>query len=114
MTILKPRPEGYPIKLVRDFTPEIINNTGEPGELFYAEPPKELVIPFLKRKLSEEVTEYLIDGGVDELSDILAVVVALAREHGVNDLDRVMRDDPRGGFYRPVMMLGRHKEFDLQ
>jgi hypothetical protein len=35
VSALQPAPGGYPIKLVRDRTPAIINASGEPGALFY-------------------------------------------------------------------------------
>jgi predicted house-cleaning noncanonical NTP pyrophosphatase (MazG superfamily) len=108
-----PAPKGYPIKLVRDRTAEIINSTGEPGALFYGDAP-ETAAP-LRRKLAEEVAEYLEDRGVDELADVLAVVEGLAyRQHGLTlaELARQMHSDPRGGFLTGQMMYGHHPEFD--
>ena len=120
MTELKPAPNGYAIKLVRDNTPEIINSTGEPGELFYASvghATNHLTFDVaLKAKLMEEVTEFLLaDGdGLDELTDVIAVVDALAYHKG-SSLYKLMvnaLDDPRGGFKKGLMMYGRHPEFD--
>lgn len=64
---LIPAPEGYAIKLVRDRTPGMINATGEPGELFYGACPPDRVDEFLKLKLGEEVTEFLVWPGRKEL-----------------------------------------------
>lgn len=113
MTDLLPTPEGYPIKLVRDDTPLIINTSGRPGELFYRRLHIEEAMKHLKLKLSEEVAEYLLaDGeGIDELVDIHAVVESLAWHLGV-DLDERLAEDERGTFRRPMMMYGRHPEFD--
>lgn len=114
MSELRPAPRGYPIKLVRDKTPEIINSTGVPGALWYA-PLEEGQVEWLLKKLTEELGEYLIDGGWDELRDLLAVVDALAQQAHAStlpDLIEAMRADPRGGFERGVMMYGRHPEFD--
>lgn len=112
---LQPRPDGYPIKLVRDRTPQIINSSGEPGELFYRPlTPDEDRAKWLRKKLVEEVGEYLIDGGPTELRDVFIVLLELAHEHAL-DLDRLLelvRDDPRGLFRDGVMMCGRHPEFD--
>lgn len=119
MTDLAPAPDGYAIKLVRDKTPRIINETGKPGELFYALiPDDEERLEWLKKKLAEEVTEYLLKGssteGFDELADVLAVVLSLAQWHGGSwhTILRTASEDPRGLFNSGVMMYGRHPEFD--
>jgi predicted house-cleaning noncanonical NTP pyrophosphatase (MazG superfamily) len=113
MSELTPAPKGYPIKLVRDRTAEILNGSGQPGALWY-EAGAEDRLRWLRLKLGEELAEYLVDGGLDELADVLAVVAALATEHGSNFAALIarMQADPRGGFFDGVMMLGRHPEFD--
>lgn len=107
--------DGYPIKLVRDMTPNVINASGEPGELFYARLPlTQDRVMWLQRKLGEEVTEYLLDGGFNELLDVVAVVQALVESHGRTfeyALSQVNRHR-RGGFGLAMMMYGRHPEFD--
>lgn len=110
---LTPAPGGYPIKIVRDRTPDILNSTGEPGALWYG-PAKGDRSRWLRLKLAEEVGEYLVDGGFGELRDVLAVVAALACEHGSDlaGLLQAFKDDPRGGFEEGVMMYGHHPEFD--
>lgn len=112
--MMEPHPNGYPIKLVRDNTPAIINATGEPGDLYYVAGAEDMD-RLLRLKLAEEVTEFIIDGGWNELRDVLAVVEALAEraDHGgLSALTASMRADPRGGFRRGVMMFGRHSEYD--
>jgi predicted house-cleaning noncanonical NTP pyrophosphatase (MazG superfamily) len=110
---LKPAPTGYPIKLVRDGTPEVLNGSGEPGELFYG-PLRGDRMRWLRLKLAEEAGEYLVDGGIEELADVLAVVTALSEAHGVRFSELLARaaQHPRGGFADAVMMYGRHPEFD--
>ena len=111
---LQPAPDGYPIKLVRDRTAEIINASGEPGDLFYGPCPAGSHLRWLRQKLIEECAEYVIDGTLAELADVLAVVEGLALLHGTN-LDALvptMRADIRGGFADGVMMYGHHEEFD--
>lgn len=112
MSELTPAPRGYPIKLVRDDTAGIVNPTGEPGDLWYG--PCEDAAPWLRQKLGEEVTEYLLDPDVPELTDVLAVVEGLAKTHGLtlDDLAEQMRQDARGRFLDPQMMWGYHQEFD--
>lgn len=113
MTVLRPAPNGYPIKLVRDRTHEIINATGKPGDLFYAPTIKDLD-RWLRQKLLEEVGEYIVAPSVSELADVLAVVEGLAKVHGLtlSELRKKMDSDPRGGFLTGQMMYGRHPEFD--
>ena len=114
---MKPSPHGYPIKLVRDGTPDILNASGDPGDLWYQRlevGDSEMRIRLLRLKLTEEVGEFLVDGGIDELSDVLAVVEGLAATYGLSldELTAKFRDDPRGGFLTAVVMYGRHPEFD--
>lgn len=110
---LTPAPTGYPIKLVRDNTPQILNGTGKPGDLYYG-PATGDRERWLRLKLAEEVGEYLVDGGWGELRDVLAVIAALASEHGADfaGLVAALEQDPRGGFLDGVMMYGYHQEFD--
>lgn len=112
MTDLTPAPGGYPIKLVRDKTTDVIGNS---GILFYDNmlpgPARE---EWLRKKLGEEVTEFLVHPEVDELADVLAVVEALANGFGVN-MNRLLhlsRTDQRGGFMEGRMMRGYHAEYD--
>lgn len=110
---LAPRPDGYAIKLVRDRTPNIVNATGQPGELFYAPFDGDL-LPLLRQKLIEEVGEYLIGGKLAELSHVAGVLRALAEREGMSlaDLLAAFDADPRGGFEAGIVMFGRHPEYD--
>lgn len=115
MSDLKPAPDGYPIKLVRDHTAALINSSGEPGDLFYAPLPADERAGWLRKKLLEEAVEYLESRSTKELGDVLAVVEALCDLHGttVHALYvRAVHLHPRGGFGDGVMMYGRHDEFD--
>jgi predicted house-cleaning noncanonical NTP pyrophosphatase (MazG superfamily) len=111
---LTPAPGGYPIKLVRDKTAKIVNPSGVPGQLWYGKAPLADRERFLKLKLAEEVGEYLVDGGAEELADVYAVVRALFALQHIYELDALVSADPRGGFLDGVMMYGRHDEFDGQ
>jgi predicted house-cleaning noncanonical NTP pyrophosphatase (MazG superfamily) len=113
MSPVTPHPGGYPIKLVRDNTAGIVNPSGEPGELFYGPLNGEL-LPWLRKKLGEETTEFLVDGGISELSQVLSVVDALATQLGttLDELIQMFLQDPRGGFSKGIMMYGRHPEYD--
>jgi predicted house-cleaning noncanonical NTP pyrophosphatase (MazG superfamily) len=109
MTDLRPAPKGHPIKLVRDNTPVIVNASGNPGDLFYGPVNPEEREKWLKLKLAEEVGEFLVDGGSDELLDVYAVLEGLAFWWGIN---LTTEHDERGGFLNGVMMYGKHAEFD--
>jgi predicted house-cleaning noncanonical NTP pyrophosphatase (MazG superfamily) len=111
MTDLTPAPNGYPIKLVRDKTTDII---GDEGRLFYDRISFTESVPWLRKKLVEEVAEYIVAPAEDELADVLAVVQALAHVHGkdLTTLTALMNADPRGGFFTGRMMRGHHPNFD--
>jgi predicted house-cleaning noncanonical NTP pyrophosphatase (MazG superfamily) len=116
MTELIPKPYGHPIKIVRDRTPDVINSSGEPGTLFYrrlTSAPHNRA-KWLNKKLIEECAEYVVDGTLAELCDVLAVIEGLALLHGTNleALIPTMRADIRGGFKEGMMMYGHHSEFD--
>jgi predicted house-cleaning noncanonical NTP pyrophosphatase (MazG superfamily) len=114
MTNLTPKPNGHPIKLVRDRTPDIVNPTTHPGLLFYGSCPERDRYRALRLKLGDEVAEYLVDDNYNELLDVLAVVEGLGALHG-KTIDKMIDDikrDKRGGFLNGVMMYGRHPEFD--
>ncbi|WP_211588931.1 NUDIX domain-containing protein [Allorhizocola rhizosphaerae] len=85
-------------KLVRDRIPQRFPH--EQGAFRTAD---EAEYGFLLRvKLSEEVGEYLADADPAELADVLEVVLALARRHGLkpDDLERMRaaKHAERGGF----------------
>jgi predicted house-cleaning noncanonical NTP pyrophosphatase (MazG superfamily) len=111
MSGLTPAPDGYPIKLVRDHSPQILNPGGFAGKLWYRPAKEEEISRFLRLKLAEEVGEFLVDGGADELADVLAVVWSISDREGWN-LYKILDDDPRGLFSDPQMMVGHHEEFD--
>jgi predicted house-cleaning noncanonical NTP pyrophosphatase (MazG superfamily) len=69
----------------------------------------------LRLKLGEEVAEYLVDGGLDELLDVVAVVEGLAwigHQLTLAQLVERARRDERGGFLAGRVMYGHHPEFD--
>src|SRR6266478_8360969 len=112
---LIPKPTGHPIKLVRDRTPQVVNSTGTPGGLFYRRlEGTDDRMPLLKKKLGEEVTEFLIDEGFEELCDVYAVILGIAHAmgHSSDDLEKDLSEDIRGGFFNGIVMYGHHSEFD--
>ena len=94
-------------KLVRDRIPEIIESAGKKAVTRIAEDAEYL--SYLRRKLSEEVDEYMASGDVEELADILEVISALGRQAGV-PLSKLIdiADDKRrarGGFDGRVLLI---------
>ena len=73
-------------KLVRDNIPEIIKNQGETPYTSILD--DEQYNTELKKKLTEEVQEYLESEETEELADILEVVEALANHKG-SSLEKV-------------------------
>ncbi len=94
-------------KLVRDRIPEMIEKSGsrcvtrilEEGE--YRE--------MLRRKLSEELEEYLESGEAEELADLLEVMRAAAEAQGVawEEIERIRQKKKaaRGGFEKRILLL---------
>jgi len=100
--------ERYPIKLVRDRIEDAAPNVLH-GSIAIWSVGHTTHVKLLKKKLLEEVGEYLVDGGPDELADIMEVVEALAKvAEGVsrNSLDDIKRQKvhERGGFMRGRVM----------
>lgn len=100
---------GYPVKLVRD---RIGERLGGDGTVTY-EPvgDRETHVKFLRRKLVEEVFEYIDEPSVSELADVLEAVMALARKaHPSEDIFAVAahKNHERGSFQRGVLMVAHH------
>ncbi len=93
-------------KLVRDKIPEIIERGG-------ATPVTRILndgeyLTELDRKLSEEVSEYLESGSLEELADVSEVLAAILCAHGytADELLRAMNEKraERGGFAERIYL----------
>jgi predicted house-cleaning noncanonical NTP pyrophosphatase (MazG superfamily) len=93
-------------KLVRDKIPEIIQRNGGDPVTHIADEAEYL--DRLKRKLEEEVAEFLKDQTGEELADILEVVYALGAtlDFSQNDLERIRKEKhtERGGFKKRIIL----------
>ncbi|MFC4409002.1 phosphoribosyl-ATP pyrophosphohydrolase [Chungangia koreensis] len=103
-------------KLVRDRIPEIIEKSGSTyssrvlDETEYKEE--------LRKKLSEEVEEYLNamsnDEAIEELADVMELIHALAVTHGstIEEVEkvRVEKAQKRGGFEEKIYLVEVHDE----
>ncbi len=93
-------------KLVRDNIPDIIREQGETPVIRTLG--NEEYEACLHKKLREEVEEFLAESTLDELSDILEVLEALAGFHGWTDgeIQKVRRNkaESRGAFRERVFL----------
>lgn len=93
-------------KLVRDYIPDIIEANGKICTIEILS--KENYIDMLQAKLSEELDEYKKDQNIEELADLLEVIYALSKAHGVSPTElekiRVEKSDKRGGFEKRILL----------
>ena len=93
-------------KLVRDKIPEIIYNTGSKPKVYIANEIE--YSEHLKKKLQEEVQEFLEDPCVQELADIQEVILSIATMNGWDELlerERVAKNINRGGFAKRFILV---------
>ena len=87
-------------KLVRDRIPEIIRASGKSCVTRVLDDVE--YIAALDLKLQEELNEYLADGDLEELADLLEVMMAAAkaRGHDFSEVEAIRREKTakRGGF----------------
>ena len=92
-------------KLVRDKIPQIIFSQGKRAKVYIA---NELEYSaHLKKKLQEEVDEFLEDPCVQELADIQEVILAIATMNGWTALleeERLAKNINRGGFAKRYIL----------
>ncbi|MYL35177.1 phosphoribosyl-ATP pyrophosphohydrolase [Pontibacillus yanchengensis] len=97
-------------KLVRDLIPDVIHQEGKAFETKILS--DEDFNVELKKKLQEEVNEYMQadgDEALDELADMLEVMSVLAEEHGASiqevEQRRNKKSEQRGSFYDKVYLV---------
>lgn len=94
-------------KLVRDKIPNIIEQAGKQCRTRTLS--SEEYEQSLRKKLTEEVEEYLTSNEIEELVDILEVVYALAILKGVSpetlEQDRLKKTVERGGFEQRIFLI---------
>lgn len=97
-------------KLVRDLIPDVIDQEGKAFETKILSDNDYCIE--LKKKLQEEVTEYMQTDGdeaLDELADVLEVISVLAEVHGASiqevEQRRTQKYEQRGSFYDKVYLV---------
>jgi predicted house-cleaning noncanonical NTP pyrophosphatase (MazG superfamily) len=93
-------------KLVRDKIPEIIRKDGKTPVVHKADEAE--YEAKLKKKLEEEVAEFLDKASGEELADVMEVVYALAEMLGVSieRLEEIRKNkaEKRGGFNERIVL----------
>ncbi|MBD1222142.1 nucleoside triphosphate pyrophosphohydrolase [Virgibacillus halodenitrificans] len=98
-------------KLVRDRIPEIIQSTGKELKTEILNDAR--YIEELKKKLTEEVTEYQEatsdEEALEELADVLELMHALAKQHGatIDEVEKIRKDkaEKRGAFNEKIYLI---------
>lgn len=111
---MKPHPEGYTVKLVRDHVAAAL---GGDGVVTYRELPRDEHIERLRQKLIEEAVEYALRPSLGELAHVLEVmrallVVDLELEWEHLESRRYEDSEERGGFLFGIGMYATHP-YDL-
>jgi len=93
-------------KLIRDKIPEIVEAKGSKAIVEVLD--SDSFQKYLDIKLGEKLNEYLEDGSVEELADLVEVIYALLECKGVS-LDefekiRVDKVEKRGGFKKKLLL----------
>ena len=93
-------------KLVRDRIPQIIMQSGK--TCITRTLSDDEYISALDAKLQEELNEYLADGSMEELADLLEVMMAAAeaRGHSFAEVEAIRREkaDKRGAFRERIWL----------
>ena len=93
-------------KLIRDKIPEIIEEAGRNYEVEVLEDEEYLLS--LNNKLQEELEEYLEDGDILELADMLEVIYAILDERDISreslEDKRQKKKEKRGGFSKKYFL----------
>jgi predicted house-cleaning noncanonical NTP pyrophosphatase (MazG superfamily) len=94
-------------KLVRDYIPEIIENSGK--QCVYTILTDAEYIRMLDAKLNEELLEYQESKSIEELADLLEVIraIAIARGSSIEEIEAIRMDKvaKRGSFERKIQLI---------
>jgi len=93
-------------KLVRDNIPEImIKNGAKPVTKILSD---DEYLNELNKKLQEELTEYLLDGNIEELADLEEVLLAILKLKNISleefNKIRIAKVNKRGSFDKKIFL----------
>lgn len=93
-------------KLVRDKIPEILDSKGVAYEKRNASPSEYKLA--LIRKLEEEIKEFVEEGSMEELADVIEVVMALKKLPDYLNVEtvRIKKAETRGSFDKMIILKG--------
>lgn len=93
-------------KLIRDKIPEIVEANGSKAIVEVLD--KDDYYKYLNIKLGEELNEYLEDGSIEELADLVEVIYALLDCKGVTHDEfekiRIAKVEERGAFKKRLLL----------
>lgn len=93
-------------KAIRDKIPEIIEATGKRATVEVVD--KQTFNRYLEDKLSEELAEYLEEGHIEELADLVEVIYGLLELNSVTleefESIRAKKAEVRGGFSKRLVL----------
>jgi len=94
-------------KLVRDNIPQILQKHGSQIKTYICDDNE--YIEKLRKKLQEEVAEFLQDETIEELADILEVIYSLAKHKKTSkqELETIRKEKlkKRGGFDKKIVLV---------
>ena len=95
-------------KLVRNYIPDIIERTGEKIAVVRRLDDDEYKT-YLKKKLAEEVEEFLESDSMEELADVHTVICAITKAYGCSNLDFALtvrrKNVARGDFSDKILLV---------
>ena len=98
-------------KLVRDFIPQIIEESGLECEIEKVD--NETALEYLYKKLIEETNELLTDKNIEEVIDVIDVVLRIGRLYGfpetVISIMRKHKREDKGGFDENIILKKVYK-----
>ncbi len=93
-------------KIIRDKIPGIIEKDGKTFEIQTVS--NDTALQYLKDKLKEELDEFYESDNIEELSDIMEVIDAIAEKKGIsfNKLLQIKEEkrEKRGGFEKNLIL----------
>lgn len=100
------------VKLVRDKVPTLLMKKGKRISTLALQPTDAAYLGFLLLKLQEEVDEFMREGDIDELADVVDVVETIQRlpqysRDKVQEIQQKKKEE-KGGFDKGFILMNLH------